>query len=415
MDIKKNIIPVILTCAYSMTILAQGIATPIGFATISSLTLGAGLLYTLNRRIQEGRGPIPLAVLSMPVVVASICYYLLGVSSIMFADQTFLCIKEMVQRFLIIMLPTLVFSLTPKKPDDLKFALLSYLPICGFVALVALYDAHHLGFAKPAFTLGMHKNHIAGSCSVMATIAVAAMLTSNEHKKRMKMLVFLALGILGCVATQGRAGMVCIVVASALMLIAARAKVRNIAYFFLSILLVGLVLWKALPQEAMEHVVSTKKFSTNEIRMSLWTDVVPELIKDPWSPVGWGNPLIKNDKQYGDCANVLLFDWMQMSLLGPVLLLTIIFFAIKLPLDNARRMPTKGLLPFINLVALGVIAGRFTHGMLDTFWIGRGVTLVTWASIGIAIFVKLYLDQLAVSNKRNLKASSATNLVRARS
>jgi uncharacterized membrane protein len=294
------------------------------------------------------------------------------------------------------MLPMFVFSLVPRKPEDLKKVILQYLPVCGLIALVAVYDAHHSGFAKPAYTFGMHKNHIAGSCSVMATIAIAALLTSRDLKRRLLMLCFLGLGVVGCVASQGKAGLVCIIVATTFMLVANGAKPRNIFYFVAAVLLIGSILWKIMPQEAIEHVVSTKKFSTNEIRMSLWTDVLPVLTKDPFTAVGWGNFLVKNDRFFGDCACVLLYDWFQLTILGPIALLTVIFFAIKQGLDNARRTPKTSVLAFINLCALGIICGRFTHGMVDTFWIGRGVTLVTWAAIGMTIFVKLYLDQLAL-------------------
>lgn len=157
-------------------------------------------------------------------------------------------------------------------------------------------------------------------------------------------------------------------------------------------------MWKVMPEKAREHVVSTKKWSTTDIRITLWTDVWPVLLAEPFAPVGWGNPLVKmvrgEEMYYGDCANVLLFDWMQMSIVGPLLLIAVIVLAIKQGLDNARRMVTmKSTLAFINLVGLGVVCGRFTHAMVDTFWIGRGVTLTTWAAVGMLIFVKLYLDQ----------------------
>ena len=69
----------------------------------------------------------------------------------------------------------------------------------------------------------------------------------------------------------------------------------------------------------------------------------------------------------------------------------------------------KTTLAFINLVGLGVVCGRFTHAMVDTFWIGRGVTLTTWAAIGMLIFVKLYLDQTSKQKtiKGNVRSGTA--------
>lgn len=396
MQKKTYIVQIILTGAFALTILAHGVPTPVGFATISALSLGFGLIYTLRNRMVSGRPLIPIVLLSIPVVVATLFYFSIGLLSVAAADEPIFWAKEVVQRTLIIFLPMLVFSLTPKKPTDLKFAILAYLPICAVIAVISVYDARHSGFAKPVYALGMHKNHIAGSCSVMATIAIAALLTSSDIKRKLLMIGFLGAGIVGCVASQGKAGLVCIIVATTFMLVGAGAQPRKILYFVISVLLVGSLLWNVMPKEAIEHVVSNKKFSTNEIRMSLWTDVLPALMAEPFTAVGWGNVLVKGDRYYGDCANVLLYDWFQLTIVGPIALLAVIFFAVKLPLDNARRMPKTSLLAFINLVALGIICGRFTHAMVDTFWIGRGVTLVTWAAIGMTIFVKLYLDQTAL-------------------
>jgi hypothetical protein len=392
-QIKKNLPQIILTGAFALTILAHGIPTPVGFLTITTVALSLGIVYTFKTRLDLGRPVIPVVLLSIPVVMATLIYFSIGLLSVTATEEPLFWAKEVLQRTLIIWLPLLVFSLTPRKPSDLKFAILSYLPICALIAVVSVWDARHSGFAKPVYALGMHKNHIAGSCSVMSTIAIAAMITSRDVKRRLIMAGFLIAGIVGCVASQGKAGLCCIIVATIFMLIAAGAQPRKIIYFVLSVVCVGALLWNVMPKEAIEHVVSNKKFSTNEIRMSLWTDVLPVLVAEPFTAVGWGNILMKGDRYYGDCANVLLFDWFQLTIFGPIALIGVIFFAVKLPLDNARRMPKTSLLAFINLVALGVICGRFTHAMVDTFWIGRGVTLVTFAAVGMAVFVKLYLDQ----------------------
>ncbi len=392
--LKKYAIEIVLTCAFALTVLAHGIPTPIGYLSISTIAAGLGLLYTLKQRYDGQRPLIPPSLLSIPVVIATLVYFGVGLSSVAFADEPRFWLREVLQRTLIIFLPMFLFSLMPKKPGQLKWAILAYLPLCALLSIISIWDARSSGFAKPVYALGMHKNHIAGSCSVMATIAIAALLTTRDLKRRYWMIFFLVVGTVGCVAAQGKAGMCCILIATAFMFIANGARVRNVLYFVVAVSLVGTILWKIMPQESIDHVVSTKKFSTNEIRLTLWTDVVPVLIEKPFSAVGWGNILVKEDRYYGDCANVLLYDWFQMTIFGPIALLGVIFFAVKLPFDNARRMPKTSLLAFINLVALGVICGRFFHGMVDTFWIGRGVTLVTWAAIGMSIFVKLYLDQL---------------------
>ena len=395
----KQKVPIILAIAWALTVSPHGVSTPVGVITPPSMAFICGVLLTFFIRFNAGRPLIPMAVLSRPVVIASLCYFGVGVFSGVFAADKFTWMKEVVQRTMIIILPMLLFSLTPRKPEDIKFAILWYLPLCLIIVFFAGNDASKTGLEEATYTFGMHKNQIAGSCSIMSTIGIAAMMSSSKKKLKAIMCFFAIAGAIGCFASQGKAGLVCIIIASIFMFIAARTKPKYIVYFALTCVVAGALMWKIMPDKAREHVVSTKKWSTTEIRLTMWSDILPVLQAEPFSAVGWGNPLIKTIKgeemYYGDCANVLLYDWMQMSLVGPIILLLVIFFAVKQGLDNARRMPTKTILAFINLVALGVVCGRFTHAMVDTFWIGRGVTLTTWAAVGMLVFVKLYLDQTA--------------------
>lgn len=414
-SVQKFVIPALMTCCLSLSLFANGFRTMLGYATITSIALAVGTFYILIKRASDNKPVIPLSLISVPVVAASLVYFSLGVLSFAVADNRDNCLREMIQRVLIIFLPTVVFSLGPRKPSDLKFAILAYLPICGFIAICALWDAHTHKFETPSFTLNMHKNHIAGSCSIMATIAVAALLTTNVLKKRLIMVACLALALLGCVGSQGRAGFVCTIVATTVMMIVAKTRVRNVLIFIATVLIMGGALWKLLPEKAIEHVMTTKRHSANEVRIAIWSDIGPYLLNHPMTAVGWGNALVIGERFHYDCANVLLFEWMQLSLAGPIALLSVILFGVKLGFDNAKRLAVNTLLSFINLVGLGIVCGRFTHAMLDTFWIGRGVTLTTWAGVGMLVFVKLYLDQISLRSTPADQKSTATKVRNARS
>ncbi|HEY9679232.1 MAG TPA: hypothetical protein V6C76_14580 [Drouetiella sp.] len=398
----RNWTQVILIATFALSVFPQGVPTPVGTMCISSFAMLVGLVWIINKRATQNKSLVPTIVLKHAVVIACAAYFLLGLATFPNCDMPMYWVKEVVQRTIIIWLPTLVFTLVPQKPKDIQKAILAYLPLCSIIAVATFWDARHSHFATPSYAFGMHKNHIAGSCSVMGTIAIAAMLTSKNVHKRLLMIGFLGLAIIGCFASQGKAGLLCMVVATLFMMFASGVKMKRILYFGLAIVVSAGLMWKFMPHEAREHVVSTKKFSTNEIRMTLWTDILPVLTKEPFIAVGWGQLLLKDGRYFGDGACVLLLDWFQMTILGPILLLISIFFAVKLPLDNAKRIPKNTALAFINLVALGVICGRFFHAMVDSFWIGRGVTLCTWAAIGMALFVKLYLDQ---KQKRLLSVS----------
>lgn len=397
LPIWKQKTAIILTVAFALTVSPHGMSSPVGVITPPSIAFILGVLWVFYSRFSVGKPIVPMAVLSRPVVFMSLCYFLVGLISGLFAADKFMWGKEVVQRTMIIILPMLLFSLVPKKPEDLKFAILWYLPLCLIIVFFAGKDATQTGLNEATYTFGMHKNQIAGSCSIMSTIAIAAMVTSRRTNFRWIMLFFAFAGAIGCFFSQGKAGMVCIIIAAFVIFIASRTKPRYIVIFATTCVILGAGMWKLMPDKAREHVVSTKKWSTTEIRLTMWSDIFPVLKDEPFSAVGWGNPLIKlihgEQMYYGDCANVLLYDWMQMSIVGPLLLISVIVLAIKQGLDNARRIPVHTVLQFINLVALGTVCGRFWHAMVDTFWIGRGVTLTTWAAIGMLIFVKLYLDQ----------------------
>jgi hypothetical protein len=202
----------------------------------------------------------------------------------------------------------------------------------------------------------------------------------------------------------------CTIVATSFMLIARGIPAKMMVKFVLSIALVTVAIVHVMPKEVVEKAMSTKKFNSNEIRMRLWSEIYPLLIKKPLRAVGWGNALVIGDQVYMDVANVVLFDWMQMSIFGALALISVIVSAIHLTLNNARRMPKNTYLAFVNLIALGIICTRFMHGMLDTFWIGRGCNLATWMAIGLAVYVKLLLDQKDQMRRINNHAVSKTRV-----
>lgn len=393
-ELQRKIILILLIGSFGTVAWAQGFALPgIGYVTATSACLLFGGLLVAAFRIDSGRAVATKSFFEMPVVIATMLYFVIGVSTYSFAADKFLFYKEIVQRSLIIIFPLYVFSMGPKKVNDLRIVILSLLVIGVPVALISFVEAYMCHFTKPVYAFGMHKNQIAGTCAVMAVTAIAYLLTSTSKRKRFIFFDILLISLAGCVGTQGRAGLLCTIVATIFMLIAIRARPKYILRFVIGVAVGALVLTQFLPKETVDKAFSTKKFSSNEIRVALWTDIYPLLIKEPLRAVGWGNPRIEGAYYYGDVANVVLYDWMQMGILGAIVLVVLIFSAILLPIQNAWRMPANSLLSFVNLVALGIICVRFTHGMLDTFWIGRGINLITWMAIGITIWVKLLLDQ----------------------
>jgi len=391
---RKKPVVLLLCIAFCCIPWAQGALIPGlgGYLTISSLCLLVGSVYAAIDRLNTSRPLVPRSFFEIPVVICILVYFAIGLASYFFAAEQLPFLKEAIQRCILILAPLYLFSMGPKRPEDLKKAFYWLMFMSSIMSIIVFEEGVRIGFSAPVYALDLHKNQIAGTCSVTAVIAIACLLTSSDSKRRFMFTIFLVIALLGCVASQGRAGFLCTIVATFFMLIARRASLKQITKFVLSVALVSVAIVHFMPKEVIENATSTKK-NSNQVRLLVWTELYPILSRKPFSPVGWGNGLFVGSILYHDVANVLLYDWMQMSILGPLALLSIIFFAIKLTLDNASRMPTNTYLSFVNLIALGIICTRFTHGMLDTFWIGRGCNLCTFMGIGLAVYVKLLLDQ----------------------
>ena len=127
-------------------------------------------------------------------------------------------------------------------------------------------------------------------------------------------------------------------------------------------------------------------------------------MENPFMASGWGNPFVdKRGWYYYDLACVLLFDWMQMSIIGAIALVGMVITSVGMALKAARRAAPHSVEGFVGLASLGIITGKFAHGMLDTFWIARGSNLHTWAAVGMALFLTLWLEQ----NQRSVSKAKA--------
>lgn len=401
--LQCTILALIIGGSLCFSIFTEGVSTGLVTVTATTALFVIGVSLTVLFRYSNGLPLIPACLFKEPAVISTLIYFAIGVGSGIFAADQKGYTKEVVQRTVIIFLPAYMCACGLRKTEHAKYILLAYAIFEIVLAGVTGRAGAESGFSDAVQAMNMHKNHLAGIAATMASIAVAILISGVKFIKIWKLKipgrilggVGLALGLLAIVAAQGRAGFVSVVVATFMMLIAVRAKPQTLAAAFVTCVGGCYALLKILPEKAVEHVVSTSTHSANAVRIELWSDMLSIVCKNPFIASGWGNPYI--DPQRGwyfyDLANVLLFDWMQMSVFGAIALLTMMFFTVKIGIDNARRIPRVSLLGFVNLAALGMLTARFTHAFLDTFWIGRGVTLQTWIAAGIMLYVKLLLDQ----------------------
>lgn len=362
--------------------------------TVANILLLVGAALVLLRRVLKDKALWPSQLWSIPVVQACSVYCVVGLLSGFFAEDKMLFLKDIIQKASIILFPFYLFTMGPRSARDLKKVFLIFLPIGVILSFVTLSPALSSRFEIPSFAMGMHKNQIGGCCGTFAIVAISAMLTTANWKRRSVYVLLTGVALMGVVAAQSRAALLGIALGTLAIMIANKAKPKHIILFVL-INVIGLfALYKLLPEKAIQHVMTTEKNSANGIRLMVWTALWPKLLADPFAMRGWGNTFYTPDGwHFKDGASVFFADWIALGVLGPIIILAIIVTSVWLPLQNARRVKPNTALAFLNYAAMGLIIVRWSSAILDTFWIGRGVTLFMWMGIGTTVFIKLILDQ----------------------
>jgi len=423
-NIQSRIIGFLLIFAMAASPWCSGIQAGPVILTPSTVALLLAAIMTLYSRITASLPLVPLMAFKEPAVFSALVYFLIGMATWFVAEDKFALYKEIVQRTTIIWLPFFSVSMGLRRIEDAKRMLLTFLPTCAVVALVSTFAAITSKFEAPAFVLGLHKNMTASLCATMAIICIAYLITNKQPKikvlmvklnNRLVMASLLVLALLGIVAAQGRGGVLEVGIALFVMLIAIRAKPSTLIKAIVICVVGGAVVYKLLPEKAVEHVVSTKLHSANQIRIEIWTDMAQNFMANPFIACGWGNPYVDSKGYfYYDLCCVLLFDWMQMSFIGAIALLFMIASSVVLAITTARRVNIHSVEGFVSLAASGIVAGKFAHGMIDTFWIARGANLHTWIAVGLCLFVKLLVDQKPVKFMGSGRSRTSSNLTASR-
>jgi hypothetical protein len=420
--VQNKVVPLLLIFALAASPYCFGLQLGPVCLTPTTVSLALAAFLTIITRLCASLPLIPLFAFSQPTVIATLAYFGVGLWSGTYASDQFAFYKEIVQRTTIIFLPLFGISMGLRTINQAKNMLLAYLPVCGVVAVIASAAAVSSKFEDPVYIMGLHKNMTASLCATMAIIVVAHLITSRRPKVTIPLIklkvknrplfaALLALSLLAIVAAQGRGGMLEVVAGTYAILFAMKAKPKTLIKFTI-ICIVGIaIIYKCLPEKAIEHVVDTKRHSANAVRLDMWTEMGRHFMKQPFSAVGWGNVYVsETGYAYYDLACVLLFDWMQMGIFGAVALMIMIACSAALGLWTGRRINPYTAEGFVILAATGLVAGKFTHGMVDTFWIARGANLHTWTAIGTCLFVRLWLEQ----NGNRAGARSARVPVKAR-
>jgi O-antigen ligase len=151
-----------------------------------------------------------------------------------------------------------------------------------------------------------------------------------------------------------------------------------------------IVLWLLLPSEKREYATGFQADRWN-IKTRIKTQVnLQEIIrKEPFFGVGVGL------RKQVDATNFVLVTLAESGVIGSVAIICVFGTIVRIGF-RVCRSDTKKSLILCGSLAVGLLACKVGHGMVDHFW-GRGNGTVVWASIGVL----LAAEQKVVTRRKN--------------
>lgn len=369
--------------------------------TGAALCLIISVLLICFRRLAQKQWIVTRVILSQPIVIAALFYLGCGIASGAVASDQKTFISAVIQRIIIMFLPMFVSIYFPRRPKDVAWMFIAFLVPATFIALAGFADGLRLHFSAPTYVLNLHKNQIGADCSSIILISAAFILTRQFKKLHPVFYACAGCAMLGMLAAQSRAAMLGTVLGIFLMLIALRINLKWLLTGAVTLAGLGWIVYTLLPTKTVSILTSRDRYSSAWIREVSWQYLWQCVTKDPLICVGWGNaiPTI-SETNLSDGASIFFLDWIQMGITGLMAQFAMVAACIYTPLRNAFKMPPRSVTSAINLAAMGIMTCRFFNAYLDSFWIGRGFTLTTFACAGVVVFVTLW--------SRRVRAAQAT-------
>jgi hypothetical protein len=224
---------------------------------------------------------------------------------------------------------------------------------------------------------GLHKNSIGGSLAA-AVIILANLWYSQVDFAGKRYLIWLLLllggGLLLSLSRGSWIGTIIGLTVSGLLW----GRITLVIRTLLVAIPVLLVLWLLLPSEKREYATGFQAERWNiKTRMKTQENLQEIIAKEPFFGVGIGL------RKEVDATNFLLVTLAESGFIGLVAM-TGVFGAIVRVGFTLCRSDTKQSFVLCGALAVGLLACKVGHGMVDHFW-GRGDGTVVWASIGLLI------------------------------
>jgi hypothetical protein len=291
-------------------------------------------------------------------------------------------IKALVQTFVTCGVTVAVFANMVPDAESMVRSFI-WLPIFSLPIAV-------LEIATGSFSVfGLHKNSIGGSLAA-GVIVLANLWYSQINFTGKRFLIWLLLvlggGLLISLSRGAWIGAIVGLTVSGLLW----GRITLVIRTLLIAVPVLIVLWLLLPSEKREYATGFQADRWNiKMRMKTQENLQEIVTKEPVFGVGIGL------RKQVDATNFLLVTLAESGVIGLIAMIGLFGTVVRIGF-RVSRLDAKNGLVLCGTLAVGLLACKVGHGMVDHFW-GRGNGTVVWASIGVL----LAAQQKVVARRRN--------------
>lgn len=279
-------------------------------------------------------------------------------------------IKALVQTFVTCGVTVAVFA---NMVPDAESMVRSFIWLPLFCVPIAVLE-----IATGSFNVfGLHKNSIGGSLA--AGVVILANLWYSQINFMGKryliwLLVVLGGGLLISLSRGAWIGAIVGLTVSGLLW----GRITLVIRTLMVAVPVLLVLWLLLPSEKREYATGFQADRWNiKMRMKTQENLQDTITKEPLFGVGIGL------RKQVDATNFVLVTLAESGVIGLVAIVGVFGTIVRVGF-KVSRSDTKQSFVLCGALAVGLLACKVGHGMVDHFW-GRGNGTVVWASIGLLL------------------------------
>ena len=282
-------------------------------------------------------------------------------------------LQSLVQVGVFTITQVVVFASLARDEEDYRLAFNGLIVVALFLA-VSVFTTGNL------YIYGLHKNGIGASLASTFVISLELWLGSGKGKARFFYLAASVVIAMGCLVTVSRGAWMTAIVGT-LAVLAIRGRIG--LAFKCSLVLIPLVavVWRFLPESSREYATGfgEERFNIKARYDSI--DYAMGLFKaNPIQGAGMG---LRKDY---DATNVIVLCLAETGVPGLIAFLVLNASVVFMVVRVYRRVPPQSLSASVLAIALGLILGKFMHGLVDHYW-SRGSLTTAWATVGMSSYV----------------------------